>query len=41
MGTSLKYFSMPESKKALNEYWKDIRANLKEFLLGKFEHQKE
>lgn len=37
MRMSLKYFSMPERKKALNEYWKDIRANLKEVLLGKFE----
>lgn len=37
MGVSLKYFTMTESKKSLKEYWKDIRANLEELLLGKFE----
>lgn len=37
MRVRLKYFAVPESKKALKEYWKDIRGNLKELLLGKFE----
>lgn len=34
MGVILKYFPVLESKKALKEYWKDKRANLKELLLG-------